>query len=387
MVLGIINSGIFIDILTLLASPFISKKRGMTYGEQYDLSIIVPAYNEEQNITQTIEHAFNQTKQPKQVIVIDDNSKDRTYKICKELQKKYKNLKLIRQKQNKGKAYNVTYVLNRFKISNLTMVLDADTFLSSTFVEEMTKPFINDRIAIVTGKSFPVKHQNFFGKIIYHGSIFQYKFFAFRKHAQSIRNAVSVISGDSSIYRTSFLREVGGLPQGTQTEDMDITWIALEMGHKVYFQGKAIAHSKDAETFIGHWKQITRWYAGGVQCFYRHGRSLWKAKPLFLTTLLPFYIDSLLFGTVFLFSWIFIFKYPAFVIGFYTADLLFTIIALIFVDPKGIYRLPQIYIIKFIWAVAWLWAVFKTTIQFLSGQREWGGTWSRDSFYKKKTQK
>jgi len=385
MVLGIINSGLFIDIVTLIASPFIKPRKKITPKKNYGLAIIVPAFNEEINIERCITSAFDQTVKPEKVIIIDDNSEDKTYEISKSLQKKYKNLKITKQPQNKGKAYNITHVLKSESLPELTMILDADTILPNNFIEEMEKPFINDKIAIVTAKSFPIKHKNFFGKIIYNGSMFQYLFFAFRKKAQSIRNAVSVISGDSSVYRTSFLQEVGGLPQGTQTEDMDITWIALEKGYKVYFQGNAVARSKDAGTFKGHWKQITRWYSGGFQCGYRHGRNLWKAKSLLFTTLIPFYFDSFVYAPSFLFLWMFVSYLPALVIGFYLADLIFTIIAMLVIDWKAIAWLPEVYLIKTIWSIAWLWAFVKTSAQYiLFGKNSWAGTWSRSDFYKKK---
>ncbi len=44
--------------------------------------IIVPAYNESENIEKTIEDITNNTKQD--YVIIDDCSKDDTYKICKE---------------------------------------------------------------------------------------------------------------------------------------------------------------------------------------------------------------------------------------------------------------------------------------------------------------
>jgi len=396
MAIGLFLSSIAIDVVSLIfigmlgiyfiivGKPeyrnwLIPKKN----DKSYRVSIIIPAYNEEKNIELAIKSAFNQTLKPRQVIVIDDNSTDKTYEICKNSKNIYKNLKVIRQKENKGKAHNVSYVLNKYKLGEFTMVLDADTYLSHNFLEEITKPFFNKRVAIVTGKSFPIKQKNFFGRVIYNGSIFQYKFFAFRKMAQSYRNAVSVISGDSSVYRTSFLREVGGLPQGTQTEDMDITWIALEKGYRVVFQRKALARSKDAATFKGHWKQITRWYAGGFQGLVRHGRSLLKAKPLLFTTLLPVYFDSFIYSAMFIIAPLFFFISPKITIGFYVADLIITSIVVLIIDLRGIIHLPEIYLIKFIWAFAWFYSFGRTIFQFLSGKRSWSGRWNRDHFYVK----
>lgn len=400
MVAGIFLSSIFIDVVTyvflkikngfhVLFSFFgFFQKENLFYTLQFNpVSIIIPAYNEEMYIKRAVDSAFNQTIQPEKVIVIDDCSKDATPKICRQLQKKYKNLILILQKQNKGKAFNISHVLKNYELSEITIVLDADTYLTENYIEEITKPFSNQRVVISTGMSLPVEPKNFFGKIIYDGAVFQYLFFCFRKEAHSFRNAIAVISGDSSAYRTSFLKELGGFPQGTQTEDMDITWVALEKKYKVVFQKKALARSNDPSTLKGHWKQITRWYSGAIQCFFRHKTKLFSAKPLLFTTIIPIYFDSMIYAPVFLAMPIIAFFYPIIALIFYLADLIFTFIAIVYLDIRWIFKLPQIYIVKFIWSAAWIFALTKTTFQFIFGKTYWGGSWSRDGFYKKSISK
>ena len=48
------------------------------------VSIIVPAYNEEKNIAKTLEGLKNQDYSDFELIVVDNNSKDRTQEIAKE---------------------------------------------------------------------------------------------------------------------------------------------------------------------------------------------------------------------------------------------------------------------------------------------------------------
>ena len=389
---GLFVSSFFIDIMTLVfIAPilafnwlFIPKKKipEQIIKKYSDIGIIIPAYNEENNIARALFTAFNQTIKPKKVIVMDDCSTDNTYDICKKLQKKYKNLKVIRRKVNSGKAANVKYAIKLIN-QKVTIVLDSDTFLAKNYVEEITKPFANKRVVIVTGMSLPLKQPNFFGKVIHYGSIFQYKFFSFRKKAQEFRNAISVITGDSAAYRTSFLKEQGGLPEGTQTEDMDLTWIALEEGYRIAFNLKAQSRFKDANTLKGHWMQVTRWYAGGFQCLIKHNKKLIKAKPLLFTTLLPAYIDSFIYTVAFLIAPFLLFIIPKIVISFFLADLLLTLIGLAIVDRGNILHLPSVYFIKFFWSAAWIYAAAKTSTEYLAGRRTWIGRWARDNYYKK----
>lgn len=73
--------------------------------DPYFLNIIVPAFNEELNITETIRTIHEiQTRVnlPHKLIVVNDNSTDRTREIVKKLQDKYDNLVLINRRGNHG---------------------------------------------------------------------------------------------------------------------------------------------------------------------------------------------------------------------------------------------------------------------------------------------
>src|SRR3989344_3832209 len=62
--------------------------------KHFSVSVLIPAYNEEEVIKETIEAVFK-TDYSKliEVIVIDDGSKDKTAEIVKELIQKYPKLK------------------------------------------------------------------------------------------------------------------------------------------------------------------------------------------------------------------------------------------------------------------------------------------------------
>jgi dolichyl-phosphate beta-glucosyltransferase len=72
------------------------------------LSIIIPAHNEERRLPHTVEKVFGflQTQNyTAEVLVVENGSSDRTYKIALELTEKYSNLQVLKEKQSgKGKA-------------------------------------------------------------------------------------------------------------------------------------------------------------------------------------------------------------------------------------------------------------------------------------------
>ncbi|MBD3204405.1 glycosyltransferase [Candidatus Woesearchaeota archaeon] len=72
-----------------------------------DLSIIVPAYNEEKNIKKLYEklkNSLKKTKKSYEIIFIDDGSTDKTFQIIKNISKKEKKVKAISFYKNFGKS-------------------------------------------------------------------------------------------------------------------------------------------------------------------------------------------------------------------------------------------------------------------------------------------
>jgi len=69
-----------------------------------NLSIIVPAHNEEDNIAQVISKIEEAVKTPHELIIVNDHSKDSTADIVNKLSAKYPNLKLVDNTQDKGFA-------------------------------------------------------------------------------------------------------------------------------------------------------------------------------------------------------------------------------------------------------------------------------------------
>ncbi len=93
-----------------------------------DLSIVIPTYNEKENIQRIIESIFDifaGNRIDGEVIIVDDNSKDGTGEIVEVLKSKYKNLKVIHRP---GKLGLSSAVLDGWKIaeSEILGVMDAD---------------------------------------------------------------------------------------------------------------------------------------------------------------------------------------------------------------------------------------------------------------------
>ncbi|NBW28152.1 MAG: glycosyltransferase family 2 protein [Flavobacteriaceae bacterium] len=81
------------------------------------LSIVIPAYNEEESITETIdqiEEAFSQVAIDHEILVVNDNSKDNTAQVLEGLSKKYSVVKYVTNLGPNGFGYAVRYGLERY---------------------------------------------------------------------------------------------------------------------------------------------------------------------------------------------------------------------------------------------------------------------------------
>ena len=95
------------------------------------ISLIIPAYNEERYLRGCLELVKKQTLKPFEVIVVDNNSTDKTAAIAA----KYDFVTVVRESQQ-GRVYAQTTGFNRAR-GELIARIDADTHLPANWVQEL----------------------------------------------------------------------------------------------------------------------------------------------------------------------------------------------------------------------------------------------------------
>lgn len=108
------------------------------YIKQKKVSVIIPAFNEQETIKRIIEVAQNSIYVD-EVIVVDDGSSDDTYKISKNA-----NAKTIKLSQNHGKAFAMDAGIKASK-NNVVVFLDADLIkLGENHIAKIVLPVLNE---------------------------------------------------------------------------------------------------------------------------------------------------------------------------------------------------------------------------------------------------
>ncbi len=116
------------------------------------LSIIIPAYNEENRISKTLGALDNYlTRQDYEceVIVVSDGSKDKTVEKVKSFEGRIKNLRIIDNKENKGKGFVVRQGIMEAK-GKYRLFMDADNSTSINHIEKAW-PLFAEGYEIVIG--------------------------------------------------------------------------------------------------------------------------------------------------------------------------------------------------------------------------------------------
>jgi len=106
-----------------------------------EISIVIPALNEEKNIKPLTLRIIKVLKKTKfEIIFVDDNSTDQSKKILLSLSKKYKFFKPILRKKNRDLTQSCFDGIKRSKYQNI-LILDADLQHDPKYIPQMLKEF------------------------------------------------------------------------------------------------------------------------------------------------------------------------------------------------------------------------------------------------------
>lgn len=119
-----------IDDAALLTLPARSDRRGSSIG------VVIPLYNKEATLERCLQSVLRQTFQPKQIIVVDDQSIDKSFELARQLLAGVPGAQVVRQPVNggPGKARNAGA---RLLDTDWLAFLDADDQWGTKFLEHM----------------------------------------------------------------------------------------------------------------------------------------------------------------------------------------------------------------------------------------------------------
>ncbi len=278
IVLGILN---LIRLTTFMVSADLYEMRrkrqqalaAKTPQESYTpfVSIVIPAYNEELCIIRTLESVLANDYVYKQIIIVDDGSKDKTYNRVRYYLRKHNIgiVKLVHQ-ANKGKAAAINNGIKKHALGSLVMVLDADSLLHRQAISKMVEYF---RDPTVTAAATNVKVIS--GRSVLNAAQrLEYVVSHRMKRALTALNMEYIVGGVGSTFRKDIIEKCEYYDTDTMTEDIDFTMkIIARQGNrnsKVVFAADVLAYTEGVTRFKSLIRQRFRWKYGRMQTFVKN---------------------------------------------------------------------------------------------------------------------
>ena len=237
-----------------------------SYDKDSFVSIIVPAFNEEEKIADTIKSLKKVKYENIEYIIINDGSKDQTSKVVNKNIKSNPRFVFLNNQKNKGKAACLNEGI-KIARGEFIACMDADSIVQRDIFKKTLPYFDNENVGAVTVSVELRKPKGLLHKIIDLEYIIGLSLFL---KLFSLFNCVFVTPGPFSIYKKKVLNKIGGFDVDNITEDLEIAYRIQKQGYKIKNCMEAKVKTITPPTFKEIYAQRKRWYSGAIHTLIQH---------------------------------------------------------------------------------------------------------------------
>lgn len=253
-----------------------AKKYGPAAAD-HKFAFLICAHDEESVIGNLIDSIKSQ-KYPQElmrIFVCADNCTDATAGIARERGA----VVFERVSAQKGKSYALDYalkkIINEYAEENFeaVFIFDADNLLDCNYTAEMNKLF---------DRGFPVAtayraSKNVGTNWISAGSSYMfYRECALVHHSRSVLGFGTYVSGTGFYVSMRLIKEMGGWPYHTMTEDIEFSVDCAQKKIKIGYNENAVFYDEQPETVRASFRQRLRWCRGMHECYAKYSIKNWK---------------------------------------------------------------------------------------------------------------
>ena len=293
----------YLYLYSIIASTFLLTKYAFAFFYKADradenytpgVSILVPCFNEETWIRQTIINAMDQyyPQEKLEVIVIDDCSTDRSAEVIKSTIQEIvdqegpevaSRIRYILQPVNKGKRDALALGAQHAR-HELLVFVDSDSFLNPYAIINLVQPFKDEKMGGVAGRTDVANtYTNSLTKM---QSVRYYIAFRIMKAAEGIFDTVSCLSGPLSCYRKDLVLKYSDAwlnqkflgQRATFGDDRAMTNLILRH-HRTGYQDTSICYTivpNDYDVFL---RQQMRWKRSWLRESLVAAGFMWRKEP------------------------------------------------------------------------------------------------------------
>jgi cellulose synthase/poly-beta-1,6-N-acetylglucosamine synthase-like glycosyltransferase len=317
--IGLLQNGVYVLQLILAALSLTRNPPLKRTGALWErnaaiappISLLVPAYNEERTIVETVRSLLALLYTNIEVIVVNDGSTDATmaelikgFDLVPEMRPAAQSLPhkpirsvlgatqeprlLVIDKENAGKADALNCAIN-FARSPIICSIDADSILERDALLRAVEPFIDDpERTVAVGATVRVAN----GCVVKHGHVVDVRLprkmlalfqtveylrsFLMARLAWSHVGALTIVSGAFGLFRRQAVIDAGGYSTHTVGEDLELVIrlhrLMRDRGeeYRITFIPEPVCWTEVPETLKSLSSQRTRWQRGALETFFMH---------------------------------------------------------------------------------------------------------------------
>lgn len=236
-----------------------------TSHEEMSVSIIIPAYNEVENLADCLDAITRQVFQGKmEVIVVNDGSTDRTGEIASRYQ-----VTLLELEKNVGKAQALNIGIMNSK-NDIIIFSDSDSQMADSAVSTLVKCLQDRPDAHIVAGNVLIKNCKGKNNLIQCFQKIEYLIEQdISRFLQSLNGGVLVCPGPLFAIRRQVI-DVLRFSDQTVVEDAEFTMRAQICSMKVIQEPKAMVYTCAPRSINGWFAQRKRWWYGNLQLWDVH---------------------------------------------------------------------------------------------------------------------
>jgi len=221
----------------ILIKLLAANKKEISAKEDYFpmVSILIPAFNEEKHIADTLTNKIdlNYPKDKLEIIVVSDKSEDQTDAIVKRISEEANvNVKLIRQASRKGKTSGLNLIVPEAR-GEIIVFSDANSIYEKDALKKLVRNFADADIGYVTGK---MQYINKDGSLVGNGCSSYMQFENWLRNQETQVGSIVGVDGGIDAMRKNLYETL----REDQLPDFVQPLKVVEKGYRVVFESKAL---------------------------------------------------------------------------------------------------------------------------------------------------
>ncbi|WP_430505790.1 glycosyltransferase [Haloparvum sp. PAK95] len=282
----VLNTLLLVGLVGLVGRSFLSALlsfRGantpdleLSDAELPEVSIVIPAYNEEPVLPDTIDACLNldyPAEKLEVVLCYEAASVDRTAEICREAAANHSIFTAVeRDEPGGGKAKAMNYAL-QFASHDLIAMIDADHRYRPDAIRRAVAWFeTDDDIWCIKGRCYGTNADD--SILALHATVERHIAEKADLFAREVIGGFTIFGGGQAFFRREVFDTLGEFDEDMLTEDIDMSSKIHAAGKRLVMDPSIITFEENPPTLQAWWSQRKRWARGWMQVAVRYLTSI-----------------------------------------------------------------------------------------------------------------